>query len=162
MSPRPNPENQAKAGHPDESGGTREEHLIGEEHFIGEYDKAPAFMKDNLDITHGYRINFNTPSRILRSLFMLHNESVNIWTHCLPALFLLFLIFSFLLVVDGPASFSQHRKDIERNLLAFHQQLSNISFAEGAGHEMEAMRVSVLAGYQELLEGIEEKSLEMR
>lgn len=30
-------------------------------------------MKDNLNITHGYRINFNTPSRILRSLFMLHN-----------------------------------------------------------------------------------------
>jgi adiponectin receptor len=69
-------------------------------------------MKDNLSITDGYRINFNTPSRILRSLFMMHNESVNIWSHCLPALALVCLILSFLVVVDGPASFRQHRADI--------------------------------------------------
>lgn len=58
---------------------------------------------------------------------------MNIWTHCLPALFLVFLMLSFLLMVDGQNSLSQHRQDIERNLLAFHQRLSNISFAEEAG-----------------------------
>lgn len=60
-----------------------------EEHFIGHYDEAPSFMKDNEGITHGYRINFNTPKRILKSMFMLHNESVNIWSHFLPALCLI-------------------------------------------------------------------------
>ena len=49
-------------------------------------------MKDNIDITHGYRINFNNPKKIIKSLFMIHNESVNIWTHLCPAIFIFLLI----------------------------------------------------------------------
>jgi adiponectin receptor len=116
-------------------------------------------MKDNFGITGGYRINFNTPARILRSLFMLHNESVNIWTHCLPAVVLLCLVLSFVVVVDGPAALHQHRSDIEQNLHAFHQRLRNITLAEEAQHEVAALKASVLEGYQELLAGIEGKSL---
>lgn len=41
--------------------------------FIGNYHEAPGYMKDNEHITHGYRINFDSPKKILRSLFMLHN-----------------------------------------------------------------------------------------
>jgi len=41
----------------------------------------------------GYRINFNTFPRILRSLFMLHNESVNVWSHLLGVLLFIGLIF---------------------------------------------------------------------
>lgn len=41
--------------------------------FIGHYEQAPNYMKDNEHITHGYRIGFNTPKKILRSLFMAHN-----------------------------------------------------------------------------------------
>lgn len=58
-------------------------------------------MKDNEHITHGYRIGFNSPGKIFKSLFMLHNESVNVWTHLLPALILLsFILYLFLFV--GP------------------------------------------------------------
>lgn len=60
-------------------------------------------MKDNNGITHGYRINFNTPRKIFRSLFMLHNESVNIWSHCLPAFFIIIFIVTFFFMVDGEA-----------------------------------------------------------
>lgn len=60
-------------------------------------------MKDNEHITHGYRIGFNTPKKILRSLFMVHNESVNIWSHFLPALLIFCLIF-YLIVFVGPAT----------------------------------------------------------
>ncbi len=50
-------------------------------------------MKDNEYIKHGYRINFNSTYKVAKSLFMLHNESVNIWTHLLGALFLVILVF---------------------------------------------------------------------
>lgn len=44
-----------------------------QEEYIGDYDEAPVYMKDNDAITHGYRINFNNPKKILKSLFMVHN-----------------------------------------------------------------------------------------
>lgn len=72
-----------------------------EEHFIGAFEVAPHFMKDNDKITDGYRINFKTTTSIIKSMFMLHNESVNIWTHCLPAFFLIFFLVSFWLVIDA-------------------------------------------------------------
>lgn len=50
-------------------------------------------MKDNEHITHGYRIGFNTPRKILQSLFMVHNELVNIWTHFFPAIIIVCLLF---------------------------------------------------------------------
>ena len=74
-----------------------------EEEYIGHYQEAPGYMKDNEDITHGYRINFNTPQKIFKTMFTLHNESVNIWTHFLPALFILFLI-GYLLIFVGPTT----------------------------------------------------------
>lgn len=49
--------------------------------FIGTWDDAPAFLQDNEYIHTGYRVSFNTVRRILRSLFMAHNESVNVWSH---------------------------------------------------------------------------------
>jgi hypothetical protein len=49
------------------------ESVSEEEHFIGAFEVAPPFMKDNHMITDGYRINFKTTSSIIKSLFMLHN-----------------------------------------------------------------------------------------
>lgn len=49
--------------------------------FIGHIKKAPNFIVDNEYIQRGYRINFNSKKRICKSLFMLHNESVNVWSH---------------------------------------------------------------------------------
>jgi hypothetical protein len=53
------------------------------ETFIGHMLKAPAFLIDNEYILRGYRINFNTKMKIFKSLFMLHNETVNVWSHLL-------------------------------------------------------------------------------
>jgi adiponectin receptor len=74
-----------------------------EHHYIGDYETAPAYMKDNLHITHGYRINFNSPKKIWKSLFMIHNESVNIWSHCLPAMIIIVFLFSFIFFIDSEA-----------------------------------------------------------
>lgn len=43
-------------------------------------------------ILKGYRINFNSFGRILKSVFMIHNETVNIWSHFLGAISIIFLI----------------------------------------------------------------------
>lgn len=47
---------------------------------------APSFLVDNEFILRGYRINFNTKRKICRSLFLLHNETVNVWSHILGVL----------------------------------------------------------------------------
>lgn len=55
-------------------------------------------MKDNAQIQQGYRINFNSIRKLLKSLFMVHNESVNIWSHLLT--FLIFIcLFAYLFTV---------------------------------------------------------------
>ncbi|KAM7113402.1 progestin and adipoQ receptor family member 3 isoform X2 [Mycteria americana] len=46
------------------------------------YEQIPVFLKDNPYITDGYRAYL--PSRLcLKSLFILSNETVNIWSHLL-------------------------------------------------------------------------------
>ena len=61
------------------------------EALIGSIKQAPKWILDNDDIHRGYRIGFNTTCDILKSLFMLHNESVNVWSHLFGVI--LFLIF---------------------------------------------------------------------
>lgn len=55
------------------------------------HEKDPHGL-DNVHIQHGYRKNFDTLGKIMRSIFMLHNETVNIWTHLLGGI--LFIIFA--------------------------------------------------------------------
>jgi len=40
----------------------------------------------------GWRINFNTYGRVFKSLFMIHNETVNVWSHLLASIFFVFMI----------------------------------------------------------------------
>ncbi|KRX03856.1 hypothetical protein PPERSA_04651 [Pseudocohnilembus persalinus] len=49
--------------------------------FLGRIDEAPQYIIDNVYILTGYRINFHSSYMILKSLFMIHNETLNIWTH---------------------------------------------------------------------------------
>ena len=65
-------------------------------HYIGDHIQAPSFLKDNKYIQQGYRINFYSLKTIFKSLFMVHNELINIWTHFLGAIILIILIFCLL------------------------------------------------------------------
>ena len=49
--------------------------------YIGTYQQADDYIKDNEFIVTGYRIGYTTICKVLKSLFMCHNETVNIWTH---------------------------------------------------------------------------------
>lgn len=53
--------------------------------------EVPPWLRFNRYILGGYRRQM-TPMQALRSLFMLHNETVNVWSHFLPALVLLWLV----------------------------------------------------------------------
>jgi hypothetical protein len=52
--------------------------MSGSKDHIGKLESAEEFQKDNEFIYSGYRINFNSTKKIVRSLFMMHNESVNV------------------------------------------------------------------------------------
>ncbi|RSL69762.1 hypothetical protein CEP54_002200 [Fusarium duplospermum] len=49
------------------------------------WDDLPAWRRDNAFILSGYRQSRGSYTHSLRSLFYLHNESVNIWSHLLGA-----------------------------------------------------------------------------
>lgn len=73
-------------------------------------EEAPEYLKDNEYIKHGYRINFNSARKVVKSLFMLHNESVNIWSHLLGSLFVI------VLVVYTTIFIKAHKDDLFNNL----------------------------------------------
>ncbi|KAM0555802.1 hypothetical protein ACHAPJ_006199 [Fusarium lateritium] len=50
------------------------------------WDDLPAWRRDNAFILSGYRQSQGSYAHSFRSLFYLHNESVNIWTHLLGAI----------------------------------------------------------------------------
>eukprot|EP00826_Nyctotherus_ovalis_P055962 TRINITY_DN7487_c0_g1_i19.p2 TRINITY_DN7487_c0_g1~~TRINITY_DN7487_c0_g1_i19.p2 ORF type:complete len:154 (-),score=38.00 TRINITY_DN7487_c0_g1_i19:649-1110(-) len=77
--------------------------LSKDECFIGTWEQAPEFLRDNEYIRRGYRINFNTTGRVLKSLFMCHNETTNIWSHLLAA----FLFAAFMIYIGGWISFTR-------------------------------------------------------
>ena len=60
---------------------------------IGRYEEAPDYLKDNEYIKTGYLLNCHSLSKVFRSLFKCHNETINIWTHLLGALTAVCLIF---------------------------------------------------------------------
>ena len=49
--------------------------------FIGRAEEADEFLVTNKYIKSGYRINYTTWQSILWSVFEVHNESMNVWTH---------------------------------------------------------------------------------
>lgn len=51
------------------------------------FDQIPAWHQDNHFILHGYRPSTNSVLHCLKSWTYIHNETANIYTHFLPALF---------------------------------------------------------------------------
>ena len=61
---------------------------------IGVYDEAPEHNKYLIYILTGYRVGFTTFKDCLRSLFLIHNETVNVWTHLFGSvMYILFAIY---------------------------------------------------------------------
>ncbi|CDH57983.1 hemolysin-iii channel protein [Lichtheimia corymbifera JMRC:FSU:9682] len=61
------------------------------------WSELPKWMQDNIFITSGYRSPNNSYRRCFQSLFYLHNESVNIWSHLLGLVLFIVLSLHFFL-----------------------------------------------------------------
>lgn len=102
--------------------------------FIGNIDQiVHEYHADNEYILKGYRVHYITVPRILRSLFRLHNETFNIWSHligCLISFLCLIITFATLTsyrliyeqdiakVIEGKEEYSD--KDISQIKESFH------------------------------------------
>ena len=58
-----------------------EHHEVSIRQYIGTMEEAPHYTRDNEFIKYGYRVGFHSIKSILKSLFMCHNEFINVWTH---------------------------------------------------------------------------------
>lgn len=56
-------------------------------------EHAPDWLVDNKYIIYGYRVDFTKKTDLLKSLFMKHNELMNIWTHLIGGIVFLGLVF---------------------------------------------------------------------
>ena len=61
---------------------------------IVSFKQAPSFQVDNEYIKNGYRINYSSFSRLIWSLFELHNESANVWSHLIGMMIFIFILVS--------------------------------------------------------------------
>eukprot|EP00217_Crustomastix_stigmatica_P013723 CAMPEP_0183800292 /NCGR_PEP_ID=MMETSP0803_2-20130417/24408_1 /TAXON_ID=195967 /ORGANISM="Crustomastix stigmata, Strain CCMP3273" /LENGTH=366 /DNA_ID=CAMNT_0026045003 /DNA_START=51 /DNA_END=1146 /DNA_ORIENTATION=- len=68
--------------------------------------QLPAWARDNEFVTSGYRFEFNL-TQTLRSVFKLHNETLNIWTHLGGFLVFVFLTFWVAACVVEPDSVAE-------------------------------------------------------
>ena len=59
---------------------------------ICSFDKSPKYNRENPYLLHGYRKNFNGVWECLKSLFMLTNETVNVWSHVIGVVWFLYEI----------------------------------------------------------------------
>lgn len=72
--------------------------------YIGTWEEAPSYIRDNEFILNGYRVNFSSFSKIMRSLFMCHNEAFNIWSHLSGVFLFIFLLVSVCVFINPERS----------------------------------------------------------
>ncbi|KAH9578247.1 AdipoR/hemolysin-III-related [Trypanosoma melophagium] len=74
------------------------------------FDQIPEHLADNRYIISGYRVNYTT-HMCLRSIFSLHNETFNIWTHLIGYVIFIVVIFFFFAVVLIPSLWETQQQE---------------------------------------------------
>jgi adiponectin receptor len=65
--------------------------------YIGRAKFAPDYeTKEQPHLQRGWRINYSTWTRALKSICECHNETFNVWSHLLGALVFLGMVFYFI------------------------------------------------------------------
>lgn len=96
---------------------------------------------------------------------MIHNESVNIWTHFLPAILLVCLLF-YLVVFVGPSNIMHEyeigRDKLSKEITSYTEALNNLTFVmkmkeikSETGREMEEISRSIIDSYAKFENGLE-------
>lgn len=112
---------------------------------IGTLAEAHSFLHDNEYILSGYRIYFNSTGRILKSLFMVHNESANVWSHLAGALifFALMGYTAFMLDINPAALAAQIGNAVYEQMATSMNELETV--------EMNDVYVNVCSSVEEAL-----------
>lgn len=82
--------------------------------YIKSIEETPQWLIDNLHLKQGYRVGYNCIKSNLESLFHLHNDLLNIWTHLIGTIF--FLCFLVYVIVNSKYSatlYNELRRDIQ-------------------------------------------------
>ena len=82
----------------------RRKNSHGLPHCQGLYEEVPEHQK-NPFIYGSYRVNFDSKLNCIRSLFMLHNESLNTWTHAAACLYFIYKAIKFVWHIKGTWKF---------------------------------------------------------
>ena len=87
--------------------------------FIGPIKDYPEVFREGVPLLTGYRCNYTTFRGLLGTVFMWHNETVNIWSHLLGAI--MFVILTFYVVDAYPnmeqrASFMYDLNNLDNSL----------------------------------------------
>ena len=78
-----------------------EKKLLKSTPFLGTWDDIPKYCQDNEYIITGYRINFHSIKLLLKSIFIVHNETFNIWSHLIGAIaFIIFFYYSAVFITN--------------------------------------------------------------
>eukprot|EP00118_Oscarella_pearsei_P016741 m.162044 g.162044 ORF g.162044 m.162044 type:complete len:327 (+) comp38828_c0_seq2:66-1046(+) len=94
------------------------------------FDSLPEWMKDNEFLRNGHRLPIPSFRHSFRSIFHIHTETGNIWTHLLGFLFISFLaIFSFCQSSFGSAHFWMKKYLVVRELPPSDQVMFGSFFA---------------------------------
>ena len=118
------------------------EEIIGDgKPFIGELWQAPKFLHENTDIERGYRINFRTPFLCNKSLFILHNELVNVWSHLLGSLVFVYLIFYVLVYLPPPSILDRNIAERWMSNFDMGQINQEVCFAESPLNDIQCKSV---------------------
>jgi len=68
---------------------------------IGTIEEAEEWLIDNHYILSGYRIGFSKIKHTIMSLFMIHNETTNIWSHLCGVIMFVIFVFYVIFFVGG-------------------------------------------------------------
>ena len=83
---------------------------------VSHINDSPKWLIGNNHLYEGYRIEFSTIRANLKSLFIKHNELMNIWTHLLGALFFFSLFIYIIVQSPYPANIYNELKNDMSNL----------------------------------------------
>ncbi len=79
------------------------------------YNEAPKYQQDNEYIRKGYLKNCDSIKKVFKSLFMIHNETVNIWSHLLGAILInCLIIYTAFFITNYKTQLSNIKLDFEK------------------------------------------------
>ncbi|OQR81768.1 adiponectin receptor protein [Thraustotheca clavata] len=87
-------------------------------------DEGFSYLGDNSYIHHGYRLHYSLKESFL-SLFELHNETMNVWTHLIGSIIFWSLLISVCLQVEADRTIEPH-----------HAIMSTMPFLQGGQHTL--------------------------